>query len=257
METLAPFALVTPEPGSHNPRLTRFTGRVPLNPTERFPSYDLFATQPIIGAVQPGALAGKACNKDESYETLDTAKRVCMQSSCCGGITQLRQGQYALRAGRTPVTNPKARSWIKEQAHHRTTDAGATEQLRTLQTTTLLSQAYFSEANQEILQNAIRREVYDATEQIVDKQDYLQLQIVMRSIFLQYAKHDTSSPEVIRQQIAELNAKVIDYCKRIVISNVKQYMHYRKDVATLPEPMAYGLATSSQGSRSLELKPFV
>ena len=43
----------------------------------------------------------------------------------------------------------------------------------------------------------------------------------------------------------------------IVTSNVKQYLHYRKDVSTLPEPMAYGLATSQAGSRSLEMKPFV
>ena len=61
----------------------------------------------------------------------------------------------------------------------------------------------------------------------------------------------------IRAQIAELNAKVVAYCVPIVTSNVKQYLHYRKDVSTLPEPMAYGLATSQAGSRSLEMKPFV
>ena len=66
-----------------------------------------------------------------------------------------------------------------------------------------------------------------------------------------------SSAAAIRAQIAELNAKVVAYCVPIVTSNVKQYLHYRKDVSTLPEPMAYGLATSQAGSRSLEMKPFV
>ena len=66
-----------------------------------------------------------------------------------------------------------------------------------------------------------------------------------------------TSVQIIKQQIADLNQKVIDYCVPIVTSNVKQYLHYRKDVSSLPEPMAYGLATSQAGSRSLELKPFV
>ena len=69
--------------------------------------------------------------------------------------------------------------------------------------------------------------------------------------------HIHKSAAAIRAQIAELNAKVVAYCVPIVTSNVKQYLHYRKDVSTLPEPMAYGLATSQAGSRSLEMKPFV
>ena len=106
-----------------------------------------------------------------------------------GGITQTRAHQYNLRAGGTPVrsTNPSNTSWVKETAGFRSTDAGesANEQLKTLQTVTPLSQAYFSPDNQEILQNAIRRGVYEATDRqhVVNKQDYLQLQIVMRSIF--------------------------------------------------------------------------
>ena len=270
------FALVTPDAGSQNPMMgpstqtptVRFAGRVPLNPAERFPSYGLFASEPMMGAAQPGAaLPGKACNVDASFPTLQGAKEACLASACCGGVTQTRSnGAYSLRAGRTPVQGAArggsasgATSWVKETAHGRTTDAGeaADEQLKSLQTTTLLSKAYFSPANQEILQNAIRKGVHDATEQVVDKQDYLQLQIVMRSVFLQYAKHDTSSAAAIRAQIAELNAKVVAYCVPIVTSNVKQYLHYRKDVSTLPEPMAYGLATSQAGSRSLEMKPFV
>jgi len=229
--------------------------------SERFPSYSLYATEPMMGAVQNGqSLPYAACNNERSFDDLATAKQACIDSACCGGVTQTQSsGKYELRAGYTPVPDPKARSWVKETAHGRTTDAGqaSEEQLKSLQSSTLLSKAYFSTENQTILQNAIRRGVHNATQQVVDEQDHLQLQIVMRSVFLQYAKHDTSSAQIIKQQIAELNQKVIDYCVPIVTSNVKQYLHYRKDVSSLPVPMAYGLATSQAGSRSLEMKPFV
>lgn len=258
------FALVTPDAPTQNPlNVNKYgnTGRAPLNMSERFPSYSLYATEPMMGAVQNGqSLPYAACNNERSFDDLASAKQACIDSACCGGVTQTQSsGKYELRAGDTPVPDPKARSWVKETAHGRTTDAGqaSEEQLKSLQSSTLLSKAYFSIENQTILQNAIRRGVHNATQQIVDEQDHLQLQIVMRSVFLQYAKHDTSSAQIIKQQIADLNQKVIDYCVPIVTSNVKQYLHYRKDVSSLPVPMAYGLATSQAGSRSLEMKPFV
>ena len=60
------FALVTPDAGSQNPMMgpstqtptVRFTGRVPLNPAESFPSYGLFASEPMMGVAQPGDTAG-------------------------------------------------------------------------------------------------------------------------------------------------------------------------------------------------------
>ena len=258
------FALVTPDKPSRNPLNVNkygYSGRVPLQVSEFFPSYSLYATEPMMGAMQKGkSLPYAACNNERSFDDLTSAKKACIDSTCCGGVTQTHpDGKYSLRAGQTPVPDKKARSWVKETAHGRTTNAGqaSEDQLKSLQTTTLLSKAYFSTENQSILQNAIRRGVHQATQHIVDEQDHLQLQIVMRSVFLQYAKHDTSSVKIIKQQIAELNQKVIDYCVPIVISNVKQYLHYRKDISSLPVPMAYGLATSQAGSRSLELRPFV
>ena len=265
------YALNSVSAGSSNPLLREelqskynkgFNGRVPLNANERLPGYALFAADPVIGSKQPGTvLIGDACNTSRTFHSLEQAKQACLQSSCCGGITQTHAHSYALKASGTPIvsSNAQANSWVKEQNGNRSTDAGesANEQLRTLQTVTPLSEAYFSNANQEILQNAIRRGVYDKTSKVIDKQDYLQLQIVMRSIYLQYSRNDNSSANAIRQQIIELNKKVIDYCVPITVSNLQQYVHYRQDVSKMPVPMAYGLATSNKGSMSLALKPFV
>ena len=128
--------------------------------------------------------------------------------------------------------------------------------LGNMQQSTLLSRTFFSDGNTQIVQNAMRKQVHDVTNVVVEEQNVEQLQLVMRSVFLQYSRNQTHSAEVIRAQITELNAKVLDYCVPIVVSNLKQYQQYLKDVSTLPTPMEYGLATSQAGSRSLELKPF-
>lgn len=128
--------------------------------------------------------------------------------------------------------------------------------LGAMQQPTALSRAYFSPENQRILQNALRKGVHDATHTVVQEQSSEQLQLVMRSVFLQHSRNLTHSAEVIREQIREMNDKVVEYCVPVVVSNLKQYQQYLVDVSTMPVPMELGVATSQAGSRSLELKPF-
>ena len=133
----------------------------------------------------------------------------------------------------------------------------SSSQLSNMQESTLLSQAYFSSQNESILQNAIRREVYERTQKYIQPQNVEQLQIVMRSIFLQYSTNRVDSAALIREQIVALNQKVIDYCVPTIISNLKQYLHYRKDISTLPVPMEHGLSTSQAGTKSLLQGPLI
>ena len=130
-------------------------------------------------------------------------------------------------------------------------------QLSHLQESTLLSKAYFSSENATILQNAIRKEVHERTQLHIPSQDVEQLQIVMRSIFLQYSTNRVDSVPLIREQIVTLNRKVLDYCIPNIISNVKQYQHYRKDITKLPVPMDYGMSTSRAGTKSLLQGPLI
>ncbi len=130
--------------------------------------------------------------------------------------------------------------------------------LGAMQQPTALSRAYFSPENAQIVQNALRKQVHDATGTVVQEQDVEQLQLVMRSVFLQYSRNQTHSADIIREQIQEMNTKVVDYCVPNIVSNLKQHQHYLKDVRTLPMPWQHvGQATSQAGSRSLELKPFI
>ena len=103
-------------------------------------------------------------------------------------------------------------------------------------TPTLLSRTYFSIENIDIIQNAIRAEVYRKSNQkhIIDKQDYDQLKMIMRSIFLQNALHQNHD---IKQQIETLNKMVLDFCIPRVYNELIAYLKYKEDISTLATPM--------------------
>ena len=126
-----------------------------------------------------------------------------------------------------------------------------TEALRNLQTKSILSQAFFSNRNIQIVQNAIRYQVWIQSNKKhqISNQSETEIQIVMRSIYLQYARN---LPDKIRQQIEELNTKVVNYCVPIIMSNIQQYRQYRNDVSSLPVPQAHPQQVSSAGSKTLQ-----
>ena len=74
-----------------------------------------------------------------------------------------------------------------------------------------LSDAYFSKQNIQIIQNGIRKGVYDKSQQkiLIDNQPEDQIVTVMRSMYLQHSKNLEIN---IAQQIEELNTHVLQYC---------------------------------------------
>lgn len=163
----------------------------------------------------------------------------------------------------TPANNGRVQVHPNEQFHPyqfaqtSQTNAQPASNLANMQESTLLSKTYFSPENVQIVQNGLRRKVYTHTKTHIQEQNVEQLQIVMRSIFLQYSTNRTDSAQLIREQIASMNEKVLDYCVSNVVSNLKQYKHYRKDISSLPVPMEYGLSTSQAGTRSLLQGPLI
>lgn len=98
------------------------------------------------------------------------------------------------------------------------------------------SRAYFSAENVQIIQNGIRAGVYERSGQkfTVAPQNVDQLKIIMRSYFLKFADPGTSR---VREEIASLNARVLDYCVREVYSAALSYKKYMDDVSSLVRPM--------------------
>ena len=124
--------------------------------------------------------------------------------------------------------------------------------LNSIQTNSLLSKTFFSKENFDQLQNMIRYNVYiqSGKKYIIGKQDNTQLQIIMRSIYLQNSKNlDTN----IQKQIRELNSLVLDYSVPNIIVGVQQYMGYKKDVSTISEPIPLAQSTDKNKNKELNL----
>ena len=117
---------------------------------------------------------------------------------------------------------------------------------------TQLSDVFFSKENIELLQNSIRAGVYKMSNNkyLIDKQDYDELKVIMRSIFLQNSKN---KPDNITGQIATLNKLVLDYAINQVYGEAQGYIKYRYDISTLAEPIAPPIM-SKLNNKQLQLK---
>lgn len=96
-----------------------------------------------------------------------------------------------------------------------------------------LSRTYFSNDNVERLQRQIIQEVYRVSQKQIGKQSYQELQIIMKSMYLQYGRN---IPTGIEEQVQVLNKYVVDECVRIIVPNVLQYNKYLEDI-TSPIPV--------------------
>lgn len=121
---------------------------------------------------------------------------------------------------------------------------------------TPMSKAFFSEKNQQIIQNAVRYEVYNKSNEnyLIGEQDYSVLKLIMRGIYLQNSINLTYD---YTKQIIELNKLVIKYCVDQLLCEVEGYIKYTRDISTLVSPIPLPSYSSSNTSKSLELKPWL
>ena len=124
------------------------------------------------------------------------------------------------------------------------------EALYGIQETTQLNKLYFSKKNMDIIQNNIRYKVYINTEKkhIIDKQSDIELEIVMRSIYLQ---HSPNLPNQILEQINYLNELVCNWCSEKIIPELYQYIGYLKEIEYMPVPIEHPINISSKGTKTL------
>lgn len=117
---------------------------------------------------------------------------------------------------------------------------------------TILSKAFFSNENIQILQNGIRAGIYKKSngQYIIGPQDCDSLKIIMRSVYLQHAANQEKN---IVGQIKQLNKIVLDYCIQQVYSEAQGYIKYINDVSTLAVPIAHPVMANNN-DRQLLLK---
>ena len=120
---------------------------------------------------------------------------------------------------------------------------------------TPLSLAYFSSENINIIQNNIRKGVYDKSngEFVIGLQDEDELKIIMRSVFLQNSLNLETN---IRQQIRDLNSLVETYAIDQVYKEAISYLKYKRDASNMYSLLALPSNSSTRG-KTLELQRFV
>ncbi len=118
---------------------------------------------------------------------------------------------------------------------------------------TLLSNAFFSEENMNIIQNGLRAGVYKESKGrfLIGKQDEAPLKMIMRSIFLQNSKN---LPNNIKGQITQLNNLVLEYAVPQVMGEAVGYVKFKSDASTMYTPIQR--PASTYYSKTLELKPW-
>jgi len=119
---------------------------------------------------------------------------------------------------------------------------------------TIISVAFFSAENIQILQNAIRAGVYEKSggKYIVAPPNIDTLKIIMRSIYLQHAEH---LHENITNQIKKLNKYVLDFAISSTYGEAVSYEKYIQDQSTLVVPLE-NPHHHDRTYKQLELKPW-
>jgi len=126
------------------------------------------------------------------------------------------------------------------------------EALTGTNSSTQLSHAYFSKENINIIQNAIKAGVHKMSNGIfnIGNQNEDTLKIIMRSIYLQNAKHGRD----VTSQVSELNKLVCDYAIPQIYGEADGYMKYKRDVSTMATPIQRPISTYH--NNTLETKKF-
>ena len=125
--------------------------------------------------------------------------------------------------------------------------------LSTIQEKTPLSRAFFSNVNVDTIQKQIRYEVWQKSNEkyVIGEQDPTQLQIIMRSFYLQEGKNLLDD---LLGQIRELNKSVIDFCVEQITVQLDQRESYLRDVEQGAQPMDRSINVSSRGEKVLKNK---
>lgn len=122
---------------------------------------------------------------------------------------------------------------------------------------TALSDAFFTRKNVDIIQKEIRKEVYrisGSKQYVIDDQDVDEIKMIMRAMYLQYAKNN---PFNVEGQINELNELVVKWSAPRIVSEIEHYEYYLNDISHLPVPLEKPLNMSSAGTKSLPFKPMM
>ena len=121
------------------------------------------------------------------------------------------------------------------------------EALKGIQIKSELSSLFFSKKNIDYLQNTIIQTIYSKYQYVIARQSDTELKIIMRAFYLQFSRNQNCSLE---DQVNTLNQMVLKDSLSIIITNIEQYIEYKKDISSVHVPMARSVSMSSAGTKS-------
>lgn len=123
------------------------------------------------------------------------------------------------------------------QEHHKNYNNMQADALKGIQSESELSKLFFSDTNMKRLQKKIKQEVFKRTNgkfRLDTDQEQQDLFIVMRAIYMEHARF---LPNNTVRQVKRLNEKVITETIFSVITNIKQYYGYLKEINKPLDPI--------------------
>jgi len=159
--------------------------------------------------------------------------------------------EVQIQNGRVINVNENPTPWFKSFDKNEPNNAFQTQALFGIQSETPLNKLFLSKENVKNLQDMIRYNVYIKSgdkKYIIGNQSTIELEIIMRSIFLQ---HSQNLPFKIKEQIKELNNLIIADAVPRIIAQIEQYNGYLWEVEHNPVPIELPKNMSSSGTRLL------
>jgi hypothetical protein len=153
------------------------------------------------------------------------------------------------------LQDPDAMFRMHERVNARNKPTEYSEALNGTLEWNILAKVYFSAENMQIIQNALRANVYKLSNGKINipNQNVDNLKIIMRGIYMEYAEH---YPKDIKGQVERLNQLVLDYAVPQVYSEAVSYYQYLVDQSTMRTPLDRPLP-NDRTYKSLEFRPFV
>ena len=114
-----------------------------------------------------------------------------------------------------------------------------------------ITNIFFSDENMKRIQLKIKQEVYTRTKgqyTLEEDQDETELTIAMRAIYLDKCKNLSEQPI---RQVKLLNDQTVEYIIPDMITNIKQYFGYIKDINQPITPMLRPMNVNNAGRRLL------
>lgn len=164
-----------------------------------------------------------------------------------------KRNQDSLAAERSELVKgvtPKQKK-IFDESCYRKTNCNAY-----IQEKNIINHLFFLAKNIKSIQNMIRLTVHKFSKFIIGRQSNEELLIVMRSIYLQYARNPViinpqKEKEKIQKEIFRLNQIVVNEVVPNIVSETQQYIHYLKDISQVATPIERSTNDSVKGTKGM------